>query len=247
MLLTRKNAVVTGCLKGIGKQTLQNFAEQGANVWACAQHPDETFETFCKELAQRTNTWIKPVYFDLTDIEAIKLGLKSILVEKQSIDVLVNVAGFTKDALFHMTSMDQLKLIFDVNYFSQMLITQYITKLMIKQKRGSVINIASTAGLDGGSGQLAYSSSKAALIGATKTLSRELAPQGVRVNAIAPGVIDTSMNAIVPTQVIADRIQGMSIKRMGNVNEVANAIVFLASDLSSYVTGQIIRVDGGMK
>lgn len=247
MLLSGKNAVVTGCLRGIGKQTLEAFAKNGANVWACAQQPDESFEFFCLQLADRTGTWIKPIYFDFTDKEELKTGLKSILSDKEPIDILVNVAGFTKDSLFHMTSMDQLKLVFEVNYFSQVLVTQYITKVMVKQKRGSVINIASTSGLDGGSGQLAYSSSKAAIIGATKTLSRELAAQGIRVNAIAPGVIDTNMNAIVPEQILTDRIKGMSIKRMGNPNEVANAIVFLASDLSSYMTGQVIRVDGGMK
>lgn len=247
MLLSEKNAVVTGCLRGIGKKTLETFAEQGANVWACAQHADEEFEKFCVDLAQRTGTWIKPVYFDFTDTDAIKAGLKAIISDKQPVDVLVNVAGFTKDAIFHMTSMEQLKLIFEVNYFSQILISQYITKLMVKQKRGSVINIASISGLDGSYGQLAYSSSKAALIGATRTLSRELAQHGIRVNAIAPGVIDTDMNAVVPENVIAGHLKGMSIQRMGSSSEVANAILFLASDLSGYMTGQIIRVDGGMK
>jgi 3-oxoacyl-[acyl-carrier protein] reductase len=247
MLLGHKNAIVTGCLRGIGKKTLETFAEQGANVWACAQHPDDEFEKFCAELAQRTDTWIKPIYFDFTDADAIKAGLKSIMSDKQPIDVLVNVAGFTKDAIFHMTSMEQLKLIFEVNYFSQIFITQYITKLMLRQKRGSVINISSISGMDGSHGQLAYSSSKAALIGATRTMSRELAPQGIRVNAIAPGVIDTDMNAVVPESVLAGHIKGISFQRMGSSSEVAKAILFLASDLSGYMTGQVIRVDGGMK
>lgn len=247
MFLNGKNAVVTGCLRGIGRKTLETFAEQGANVWACAQHADEEFEKFCSELALRTGTWIKPVYFDFTNTDAIKAGLKAIVSDKQPVDVLVNVAGFTKDAIFHMTSMEQLKLIFEVNYFSQILITQYITKLMVRQKRGSVINIASISGIDGSHGQLAYSSSKAALIGATRTISRELAQHGVRVNAIAPGVIDTDMNAVVPANIIASHVKGMSIQRMGSSSEVANAILFLASDLSGYMTGQIIRVDGGMK
>lgn len=242
-----KNAVVTGCLRGIGKKTLETFAEQGANVWACAQRADDEFEKFCANLAQRTGRWIKPVYFDFTDTNAIKAGLKAINSDKQPVDVLVNVAGFTKDAIFHMTSMEQLKPIFEVNHFSQILISQYITKLMVREKRGSVINIASISGLDGSYGQLAYSSSKAALIGATRTLSRELAQHGIRVNAIAPGVIDTDMNAVVPENVIAGYLKSMSIQRMGSSSEVANAILFLASDLSGYMTGQIIRVDGGMK
>lgn len=247
MLLCGKNTIVTGCLKGIGKKTLEIFAEQGSNVWACAQYSDEEFEIFCADLAQRTGTWVKPVYFDFTDSEAVKSGLKIIFADKQAVDVLVNVAGFTKDAIFHMTSMEQIKLIFEVNYFSQILISQYVTKLMVRQRRGSVINIASISGLDGSHGQLAYSSSKAALIGATRTMSRELAKHGIRVNAIAPGVIDTDMNSLVPENVISRHIKDMSIRRMGSSNEVANAILFLASDLSSYMTGQIIRVDGGMK
>ena len=247
MLLYGKNTIVTGCLRGIGKKTLEIFAEQGANVWACAQHPDEQFEIFCADLAQRTGTWVSPIYFDLTDSEAIKAGLQTIFADKKAVDVLVNVAGFTKDAIFNMVSMEQLKLIFEVNYFSQIFISQYITKIMVRQKRGSIINIASISGLDGSHGQLAYSSSKAALIGATRTMSRELAKQGIRVNAIAPGIIDTDMNSLVPESIISSHIKSMSIQRMGTSDEVANAILFLASDLSSYMTGQIIRVDGGMK
>jgi 3-oxoacyl-[acyl-carrier protein] reductase len=118
---------------------------------------------------------------------------------------------------------------------------------MLRNKSGTVINIASISGLDGSHGQLAYSSSKAALIGATKTISRELAEHGIRVNAISPGIIDTEMNSVVPEGIISKHLQAMSIRRMGSSCEVANAILFLASDLSKYVTGQIIRVDGGMK
>ena len=247
MLLSGKNAVVTGCLRGIGRQTLDLFAEHGANVWACAQHADEEFEAHCAELSARTGTWIKPVYFDLTDATAIKAAMRAIQSEKLATDILVNVAGYTKDAIFHMTSMEQLKLIFEVNYFSQMLITQSITKVMMKHGRGSVINISSISGIDGNAGQLAYSSSKAALIGATKTLSRELAAQGVRVNAFAPGVVDTDMNAAVPKAMIDERLRTMSIPRMGHSREIASAILFLASDLSSYMTGQVLRVDGGMR
>lgn len=247
MLLQGKNAVITGCLKGIGKKTLEVFAEQGANVWACAQYADKEFEQFCSELAGRTGNWIKPVFFDLTDTDAIKAAIKAIASDKLPIDVLVNVAGYTKDNIFHMTSMEQLKLIFEVNYFSQILISQYITKLMLRKKSGSVINIASISGIDGSHGQLAYSSSKAALIGATRTMSRELASQGIRINAIAPGIIDTDMNVLVPKNVLEGHFKNMSIKRMGSSEEVSNAILFLASDLSRYMTGQIIRVDGGMK
>jgi 3-oxoacyl-[acyl-carrier protein] reductase len=247
VMLKEKNAVITGCQKGIGKKTLEIFASNGANLWACAQTPDESFEKFCLDLAKRTNTWIKPIYFDFLNSDSIKAGLKQISSDKQPIHILANIAGLTKDALFHMTSMDTLKLVFEVNFFAQIAISQYITKIMMRQKQGSVINVSSTSAIDGSHGQLAYSSSKAALIGATKTMSRELAAHGIRVNAIAPGVIDTHMNSTVPPHVIEKHIKSMSIPRLGSSDEVANTILFLASDLSRYVTGQIIRIDGGMK
>lgn len=246
MLLSGKNAVVTGCLKGIGRSTLETFAANGANVWACALIRDEEFESYCKKLAVDNNVWIKPVYFDLSDQEQVKAGMRQIASDKLPVNVLVNIAGMTKDAIFHMISMEQMKQIFEVNFFSQMYITQIITKLMLRQQSGSVINISSISALDGSFGQLSYSSSKSAIIGATKTLSIELAEKGIRVNAIAPGVIDTDMVKAVPQDTISRHIDQMSIKRLGKVSDVSNAILFLASDKSSYITGQIIRIDGGI-
>ncbi len=247
MLLSGKNAVITGSLKGIGKATLESFAKNGSNVWACAMAFSDEFEAYCKVLAKENNVWIKPIYFDLLNQEQIKAGLRQISGDKLPIDIMVNIAGMTKDALFHMIPMEQMKLIFEVNFFSQMYITQYITKIMIRQKIGSVINISSISALDGSYGQLSYSASKAALLGATKTLSSELADKGIRVNAIAPGVIDTDMLSDVPESTILKRIGQMSIKRLGKVDEVSKVILFLASDLSEYITGQIIRIDGGIK
>lgn len=247
MLLQGKNAVITGCLQGIGGATLENFAKNGSNVWACALAPTDEFEATCKKLAEENNVWIKPIYFDLLNQDQIKAALKQIASEKLPVHILVNIAGMTKDAIFHMISMDQMRLVFEVNFFSQMFLTQYITKLMVRQKEGSVIFISSISALDGSYGQLSYSSSKAALIGATKTLSVELAGKGVRVNAIAPGVIATDMNKVVPEDIIQGHIKQMSIKRLGKPDEVSKAILFLASDLSAYITGQIIRVDGGIK
>lgn len=247
MILSGKNAVITGCLKGIGRATLETFAENGSNVWACAIKPDEEFSEYCTNIASLYNVWIKPLYFDLTNHEQIKEALKQIASDKMPVHILVNIAGMTKDALFHMIPLEQMKQVFEVNFFSQIYITQFITKLMAKQKCGSVINVSSISALDGSYGQLSYSSSKAALIGATKTLSIELADKGIRVNAIAPGVINTDMLKEVPEETILRRIDQMKIKRIGKVDEVGKTIMFLASDLSSYITGQIIRIDGGMK
>jgi 3-oxoacyl-[acyl-carrier protein] reductase len=247
MILKNKNAVITGCLQGIGKSTLEQFALNGANIWACALEFDSEFEAFCKKLSIENNVWIKPIYFDLLNQDQIKVAVKNISGDKMPIDILVNIAGMTKDAITHMVTMEQIKLIFEINFFSQIYLTQFITKIMVRQGYGSVINTSSISAIDGSYGQLSYSSSKAALIGATKTLSKELASKGVRVNAIAPGVIATDMNKIVPENIIADNISKMKIKRLGEADEVAKTILFLASDLSNYITGQIIRIDGGIK
>jgi 3-oxoacyl-[acyl-carrier protein] reductase len=247
MVLKNKNAVITGCLQGIGKSTLEQFALNGANIWACALEFDSEFESFCQKLSIENNVWIKPIYFDLLNQDQIKAAVKNISGDKIPIDILVNIAGMTKDAIAHMVTMEQIKLIFEINFFSQIYLTQFITKIMVRQGYGSVINTSSISAIDGSYGQLSYSSSKAALIGATKTLSKELASKGVRVNAIAPGVIATDMNKIVPENIIADNISKMKIKRLGEADEVAKTILFLASDLSNYITGQIIRIDGGIK
>jgi len=247
MILKNKNAIITGCIQGIGRATLDEFAKNGANIWACALEYNEDFEAYCQKLSEENNIWIKPIYFNLLNQDEIKVGLKKIASDKLPVDILVNIAGMTKDAITHMVTMDQMKLIFEINFFSQIYLTQFVTKLMIRQGYGSVVNTSSISAIDGSYGQLSYSSSKAALIGATKTLSKELASKGVRVNAIAPGVISTDMNNIVPDSIIQENIKKMKIKRLGKADEVAKTILFLASDLSNYITGQIIRIDGGIK
>ncbi|WP_199677367.1 SDR family NAD(P)-dependent oxidoreductase [Bacteroides sp. AM10-21B] len=246
-MLKGKNLVLTGALQGIGKATLECLASKGANIWACALHQDDAFEAYCTELAKQYNIWIKPVYFNLLQQDEIRIGVKKIQSEKQPVDGLINIAGVAKDALFSMVSMDTLKFVFDVNFFSQMYLTQFISKLMLRNGHGSIVFVSSISALDGNIGQLAYSSSKAALIGATRTLSKELASKGIRVNAIAPGVIDTDMNKVVPAEMIAEKVAKMDIKRLGQPLEVANTIAFLMSDLSAYITGQVIRIDGGIR
>lgn len=247
-MLSGKNVVITGALQGIGKATLEYFAQNGANVWACALKPCVEFETFCKELETKNSVWVKPIYFDLTNTDEVKAAVKSIQSTKQPVDALINIAGMAKDAIFHMVSMDTMKLVFEVNYFSQILFSQYITKLMLRNPNpSSVVFVSSISAIDGNAGQLAYGSSKAALIGAMKTMSKELASKGIRVNAIAPGVINTDMNKVVPQEIIDEKIKTMDIKRMGEASEVASVLAFLASDLSKHITGQVIRIDGGIK
>ncbi len=246
MLLKDKNVVITGCLKGIGKKTVEVFAQNGANIWACCEAKSEEFEVDITNLSNKYNVTIIPVYFNLLDSEEIKKAMKMIINAKKKIDILVNIAGVTYSALYHMTTIDKMKQVFEIDFFSQMIVTQYITKVMIKYKTGSVINISSVSAIDGNRGQVAYSAAKAAFIGATKTLAIELADHGIRVNAIAPGVIQTEMTETIPEENYQGLIGKTSMKRGGLPLEVANVLLFLASDLSSYVTGQVIRVDGGM-
>ncbi|MEI7892299.1 MAG: SDR family oxidoreductase [Myxococcales bacterium] len=246
MLLKGKTALITGCLKGIGRSAMELFAKEGCNVWACGQHEDPAFEEATRVLAQESGVMVTPLYFDLTDPEQIKAAMKRVVSAKQRVDILLNVAGLTRDSLFHMTTMESMKSVFEVNFFSQMLITQYVTKLMVRQKSGSVIFVSSVTAMDGNVGQVSYSASKAALIGATKTLAAEMAEHNIRVNAVAPGVIKTDMTAVIPPDAFQSLCARIPMGRVGLPSEVGGAMLFLASDLSSYVTGQVVRIDGGM-
>jgi len=246
MLLAGKTAVITGCLRGIGRTTLEVFARNGANVWACTEKMTEEFQSFIADLSAKHHVFITPVCIDLFNEEQIKTAMKTILQSKEKVDILVNIAGITSNSLFHMTTMENMKRVFDINFFSQMLITQYMAKIMLKHKHGSIINISSVSAIDGNRGQVAYSASKAALIGATKTLAAEWSEFGIRVNAIAPGIIATDMTASLEEDDYRKLVAKTSIGRAGESEEVANVLLFLASDISSYITGQVIRVDGGM-
>jgi 3-oxoacyl-[acyl-carrier protein] reductase len=245
-LLKGKNIVITGCLRGIGRTTLEVFAENKANIFACVQYQDTEFEESIQKLAVENDIWIKPIYFDLSDTDAIKEGMKLIISTKVQIDGLVNIAGMVYNGLFHMTSIDKMKEVFDIDFFSQMYITQYISKVMIKYKSGSIVNIASITGIDGNPGQIAYGAAKAALIGATKTLSIEFGQYGIRVNAVAPGVILTQMTKDLSEDKFNVLVEKTKIPRAGEPEEVANVLLYLISDMSTYITGQVLRIDGGI-
>lgn len=246
-MLQGKNAVITGARRGIGRAAVEVFAENGANVWACARKEDAGFVADMAGLAKKNGIWIQPVYFDMTDHAQIKQAFKRIQAEKKPVDVLVNNAGVISESFsFFMTTAEQMRDIFEVNFFSQILFTQYIAKLMMRQRRGSIVNLVSIAALDGRSNQLEYASSKAALAGATKRLAFALGGVGIRVNAVAPGNIDTDMSNQIRPEDVKQALDMTVMKRLGSPREIANVIAFLASDLSSYMTGQIIRVDGGL-
>lgn len=246
MLLENKNAVITGCNRGIGKAILEAFAENGSNIWACIRQPSHEFETYIKELSEKYKIEIWPVYFDLKDSDQIKSAIKTISSVKKPVDVLVNNAGITYNALFQMSTMDKMMEVFNINFFSPMVFTQFIIKLMLRNKHGSIINIASSAGIDGNAGRSIYGASKAAIICATKAMSAELGEHYIRVNAIAPGITQTEMLSSMTEEIIKDTLEQSHLKRPGVPTEIANACLFLASDMSSYVTGQVMRVDGGL-
>jgi 3-oxoacyl-[acyl-carrier protein] reductase len=248
MLLKGKNAIITGCSRGIGRQTLIAFAENGANVWACCRTNTPEFAEFTEKLAAANGVAITLLAFDITDAARMKEAVKAIQSAKVSVDVLVNNAGLTYNALFQMTSMEKMREVFEVNFFAQMAFTQYIVRLMARQKSGSVINISSSAAIDANPGRSAYGASKAAVICMTRAMAHELAEQNIRANAIAPGITDTDMvEASMSQETIAATVAQTRLKRMGKPSDIADAAVFLASDLSSYVTGEVLRVDGGLQ
>ena len=245
-MLNGKNAIITGARSGIGLATLQLFAKQGANCWAVVHRDDPDFLAEVKSLREQYKVWIRVVNIDLSDSNSIKSGIKEIIQEKKSIDVLVNAAGIVSpNRLFSMTSMADIRKVMDVNFFSVLETIQLVARVMQRQKSGSIINIASISAWGEDTSQLEYAASKSAIVIATKKLAREFGVHGIRVNAVAPGLTETKMLDGMNEDALADIKKGMALHRLGKAEEIADVICFLASDSSSFITGETVKVDGG--
>lgn len=242
-LLIGKVVLITGCNRGIGKAMAERFAEEGAVVYVNARKSG-SLDSFSKELSVKYSSSVIPVYFDVNDSLAIKVAFLKINKEQKSLDCLINNAGIMQDALLGMITKNSIQEQFNTNVFAVLDLIQFAAKFMRKQKSGSIINLSSMVGLEGSVGQTAYSATKGAVISLTKTVSKELAPSNIRVNAIAPGVINTDLLLNIDPEKMISIKSKIGFGRFGTPGDVANLAVFLASDLSSYITGQIIAVDG---
>lgn len=242
-MLEDKVVLITGCSRGIGKETMLSFAQKGAIVYANARK-----EGCLDEYVNCTygKGRIIPVYFDVRDAEKCKEVVIRIRKEQNKLDVLINNAGIMKDAYLGMIDKQTVEDVFATNVFAMIYLTQFAVRLMKKQKNGSIINVASIVGVNGNAGQTVYSASKGAVVTLTKTWAKELVGDHIRVNAIAPGKIDTDMYHSIGEERVIEGIKEIGFGRLGTPKEVANAAAYLASDMSEYVTGQILGVNGGI-
>lgn len=243
---TDKCVMITGCNRGIGKAMLTAFAEAGAKVITCTRKEDSAFAEYCNQLSEKTGSEIIQYYFDLTDEESIKSFISAFYKTKQKVDIFINNAGVVTKGLLQMTSMQKLKDVFQINFFAQVQLTQGISKLMMRQKSGVIINMASIGGIDAYPAYVCYGCSKAAMIYFTKTMAQELAPYGIRVNALAPSMVKTDMQTEMGEEANEEIMRRTALKRNAEPEEIAKLAIFLASDDSSFITGQIYRIDGGL-
>lgn len=246
-LLAGKTALITGCNRGIGKYILELFSSQGLKcAITITRTCDDKFIEFCSTLTIKNNIKIININADFLDANSVKKAMKEIYALKIDIDILINNAGIAHGAFLQMTSMKDLRDVFEVNFFSQIAIIQSISKLMLRKGKGSIICMSSIAGFDSYPGYTAYGSSKAAISYAVKTIAQEIAPSGIRINAIAPALTETEMAKQMEKKASEKMVEASAMKRFAKINEIANVALFLASDESSFICGQTIRVDGGM-
>ncbi len=244
-LIEGKNALVTGASRGIGRGIALELARQGANVaFTYLSSPDKALELE-KEL-QALGIKAKGYRSDAADFKAAEELINNVVTDFGSLDVVVNNAGITRDNLLMRMTEEQFDEVIKTNLKSVFNITKACQRPMLKQRKGSIINVSSVVGVKGNAGQANYAASKAGIIGFTKSIALELGSRNIRCNAIAPGFIETEMTGALNEETVKQWREAIPLKRGGTVEDVANLVLFLASDLSSYITGQTINVDGGM-
>ena len=244
-LLENKTAIITGATRGIGRQIAIEFAKQGAHIAFTYSTSVEAAETLELEL-NNLGINAKGYQSDAANFEAAQELAKEILIEFGSIEVLINNAGITKDNLLLRISENDFDKVLDVNLKSVFNMTKAVIRPMMKQRSGSIINMSSIVGLKGNAGQSNYAASKSGIIGFSKSVALELGSRNVRSNVIAPGFIETEMTGKLDETIVQNWRDSIPLKRGGTPKDIANACVFLASDMSSYITGQTLSVDGGM-
>lgn len=240
-----KCALITGATRGIGKQIAITLAKQGYNIALNYRKENEELENTKKEI-EKIGVQILAVKGDVANFEDCENFVKQVIERFGQIDVLVNNAGITKDMLLMRMKKEDFEQVIDTNLVGTFNVTKNVVPYMMKARSGRIINISSVVGISGNAGQTNYSASKAGIIGFTKSFAKEIASRNILVNAVAPGFIETNMTDVLKDDVKQEIAKNIPLKRMGTAQDVANVVKFLASDDSSYITGQVINVDGGM-
>ena len=240
-----KCALITGATRGIGKQIAITLAKQGYNIALNYRKENEELENTKKEI-EEIGVQVLAVKGDVANFEECENFVKQAIERFGQIDVLVNNAGITKDMLLMRMKKEDFEQVIDTNLVGTFNVTKNVVPYMMKARSGRIINISSVVGISGNAGQTNYSASKAGIIGFTKSLAKEIASRNILVNAVAPGFIETNMTDVLKDDVKQEIAKNIPLKRMGTAQDVANVVKFLASDDSSYITGQVINVDGGM-
>lgn len=240
-----KIVLVTGAGRGIGASIAKRFASEGAEVIVNYSGNDEAAQKTVDEITA-TGGQAQKYKCSVNDSESVKVMIDEIIKEFGRIDILVNNAGITKDGLMLRMTDEDFDRVIDVNLKGTFNCTKYVSKYMLKQKSGKIINISSVVGLSGNAGQVNYSASKAGIIGITKSAAKEFSSRGITVNAVAPGYVDTDMTKVLSDNIRNEILKNIPLQRMGNVEDISNCVAFLASEDASYITGQVISVDGGM-
>lgn len=244
-LLEGKTALITGASKGIGRKIAEKFAEHGANVAFTYLSSVEKGLALEKEL-QEAGTKVKGYRSDASKFDQAEQLINDVVADFGALDIVVNNAGITKDGLLMRMTEQQWDDVLEVNLKSIFNVTKAASKIMMKNRKGVFINMSSVVGVQGNAGQGNYAASKAGIIGFSKSMAKELGSRNIRTNVVAPGFIKTEMTEVLDPKVVAGWEQSIPMKRAGETDDVANVCVFLASDLSAYVTGQVVAVDGGM-